>query len=784
MAELPFELTSVKWHQIRARLDIGEDAMFNLVRYPRGENPLDAEKNQLAFEAKGFHSIKKALISALGKRAYTALGLNASQLDELAWAQTVYKDDAAARDYLREKGFDEDVIEAVLLTSFDTFGNLSLMAMRKMIPHLEAGRRYDEAAIEAGYHHSNLSAGGEGATYLPKPDSDEILNPVVYRAVNQAVRMINAAIQYYGAPTAIHIELGTDLSRTLDERREEEKRIERNRKVNETDRAQYLENFGQEPRGQDYRKWRFYREQQGRCAYCQQPLDESRLPEANYVEIDHILPWSRSFDDSLVNKVLVHAGCNRNKGNRTPFEMYGSDEDSEAWRLLEAWASATVSLPRAKRDRLLRREFGKETASEFRDRHLNDTRYIARYLKKHVETHLKNGSGDGLMRAVVVSGRMTHFMRARWGLTKVRSESDLHHALDAAVVACCGRNMVQRVARWHKCKELKDYNGPVIDDGTGELLNSDEVRAAEARFPLPWPDFRHELLGRLDSNPEQYLERLPGYTEKHGPVRPVRVSRAPRIKGSGMVHKDKIRSLAPHLQQENEVRQASLKVKLSELNLKKLETMSGYNDPRNAALVQAIRERLEDFGGDGEKAFADSQPPLYMPAGKKCTTRNRPIVRTVKLVESQQSGLPVRGGIASNGDMPRIDIFTDRKKYFVVPVYVKDQGELPNRAVASGKPETEWEVMGEGHAFLFSLYRDSYMRITLKSKVWEGYFAGFDRSTGAIHLAAHDRSSEFGKDGLKRSIGIKTAVNLEKFHVDPLGRLSPVNAERRKPLPL
>jgi CRISPR-associated endonuclease Csn1 len=57
-----------------------------------------------------------------------------------------------------------------------------------------------------------------------------------------------------------------------------------------------------------------------------------------------------------------------------------------------------------------------------------------------------------------------------------------------------------------------------------------------------------------------------------------------------------------------------------------------------------------------------------------------------------------------------------------------------------------------------------------------------DRATGAVSLWAHDRNQAVGKDGLIRGIGIKTALSVEKFHVDMLGRLYPVKQETRQPL--
>jgi CRISPR-associated endonuclease Csn1 len=145
----------------------------------------------------------------------------------------------------------------------------------------------------------------------------------------------------------------------------------------------------------------------------------------------------------------------------------------------------------------------------------------------------------------------------------------------------------------------------------------------------------------------------------------------------------------------------------------------------------------------------------------------------------------VRCGIANNGDMLRIDIFTDGKKYYAVPLYVADavKMELPNRAVIASKPEEEWTLMDEHYRFLFSLHPNDWVRVKFKKDApKEGYFSGLDRSTGAISLWTHDRNQAAGKEGLLRGIGIKTALSVEKFHVDLLGRLYLVKQENRLPL--
>jgi len=357
----------------------------------------------------------------------------------------------------------------------------------------------------------------------------------------------------------------------------------------------------------------------------------------------------------------------------------------------------------------------------------------------------------------------------------------LHHALDAAVIAAANRKLVKRMADYSRQGELAQVREPYVDYETGEVIGKSELHHLEEKFPTPWPHFRQELLARLSPEPLSALSALPEYRAEIGQaLLPVRVSRAPTRRGLGSAHQETIRSVGKEGRLLKDGLSA-IKTPLSQLKLKDLENIEGAEDPRNAKLMQALRERLEAFGGDGAKAFSANQPPLFKPSGEG---KIAPIVRSVKLLTTQKSGLPVRNGVAANGGMLRVDIFTKGGKFYAVPLYVADavKADLPNRAVVAYKPEEEWPVMDDGYIFLFSLHPNDWVSIKLKEGNKSGYFSGMDRSTGAVSLWAHDRNQSVGKDGQLRGIGMKTALAIEKSHVDLLGRLHKVHHETRKPL--
>lgn len=759
--DLPFTQAKLTYKQLREKLKLDDQWRFNEQR--------DKPDTATFHEAKAFHALRRVYEKSGLKDQWKRDSQDSQRIDRLAYALSIYKEDDKSAQWMREQGIEDEVIAAALNQSFTGFIRLSLKALHKILPFMEQDKRYDEAVQLAGYkHHSHLGVSGKG-TSIKRFSKDLVKNTVVTRALNQARKVINAIIREHGMPSAIHIELARDIGRSFQERRDIESEQEKYRKYKEQDIKTFESNFGFTPKGSDLIQWRLYREQDGKCAYSLKPVDINRLFEDGYTEVDHALPRSRSFDNSMSNRVLVFTAENQNKGNQTPYEYLGGDEDSHRWRSFSAWVGSNPKFRARKKRTLLRKEFGGQASKEFRDRNLIDTSYIAKLLKQLIEQDLAMPSAG----CVTVSGQMTGFLRARWGLIKVREDGDKHHALDAAVVAACSRSLVKRITDYSRKRELKYVQRNYVDAETGEIVNVAALRQLENKFPLPWPAFRDELIARLSDTPAHYLERLPHYTpEQAQQVQAIRVSRAPTRKDTGEAHQGTIRS-AKHLDQQR----SSVRTPLVDLRTQDLERIVGYEDPRNQVFIQALTQRLAAHDGNGKKAF---ETPFYKP------TKNGeqgPSVKAVKLLTVHKSGIAVRDGVAANGSMVRTDIFSKDGQYFPVPIYASDavKSELPNRAATRGKPEEQWDVMDDSYTFLFSLHHNDWVEVRLKGKLVEGYFAGLNRSNGIIKVWKHDRDKSCGGNGYSET-GIKTALSFKKHHIDPLGRIYAARNESRKPL--
>ncbi len=782
------------YRQLRATLvkkgGLDDDFKFAGLSYgPDKDGKEKAPETAALVELNGWQEIRKAL-EACGlnaewkKMSREALAEGESGvLDEIAWVLSVYKEDDEVEGELKKLDLPNKtkVIEALLSIRFDKFSNLSFKALRNILPHMAKGLRYDEACKNAGYHHSMPNT-SQRQTLLPPlykgrdrkrntmlwdENMDMPRNPVVLRAINQARKVINAIVRQYGSPRAVHIELARDLGQPFDERRNVRDEQEKYRERKETARKHFCDSFGRVPTGKELEKWLLYKEQQGKCAYSLDPLALNRvIEEDNYVQIDHILPYSRSYDNSKNNRVLVLTRENQNKGGHTPYEYLDGEDDSLKWRNFRAFVESNPTYRQAKRGRLLRQNFGKKKAEGFRERNLNDTRYIARFLKNYIENHLllAEGKPGDVQPCVVLSGQLTAFLRHRWGLLKVRGDNDRHHALDAVVVAACSRGMVKRLADYSRNKE-REFSEP------------DAVQKLGHYFPRPWKHFRDEVNDRLNIKDSALLrekmEKLGTYSKTElEKLCPVFISRSPNRRKNGEIHEATVYAQPERLGKGY----ATKKIPLAKLRMKDMPTLV---DPhRNKQLYAAIRKRLEEHGGNAKKAFP-SDNPLRKP-GKN---GDGPVVCTVTGEIGKKTGIPIRGGLAKNGTMPRVDVFTKNSKFYVVPVYAHHRRKpLPDRAIVPYKDEEDWIPIDDGFDFMFSLYPNDFVEVKTRKGTKSGYFAGCNRTTGAINLWEHDRDVSVGKNGFHESIGIRTALSLRKFHVDVLGRRYLVQCENRKPL--
>ncbi len=453
-----------------------------------------------------------------------------------------------------EWGLTPDCAEQVANIAMpEGYGRLGRAALGKVVPMLRDGvsardgglMHFDEAVQAAGYkHHSDFRTGevfdeapyyGEVLDRYVAPVSansgsaDEkqfgrIANPTVHVGLNQLRRLLNAVIGAYGHPTEIVVELARELKQTWEERREATQRQTENQKKNERRKAD-LAAAGIAMTGDAMLRMRLWEElgeniADRKCVYTGEPVGIRRLFSAE-VEIEHILPFALTLDDSPSNLTVALRRANRDKGNRTPYDAFGDSPLPYDWDAIALRASA---LPRVKqwrfradamqmvRDRLLREETRLagslprdvladiEATGGFLARQLVDTAYLARVARQYLTSVVPAERGeDGVLRSNVwvIPGGMTGMLRRLWGINrwlwgnrpdardegpddwrgKLRTDHR-HHAVDAFVLTLVDRSLLQAIQR-----QSGQSGHRTIDDMPD---------------PLGWPRFREDLKDRFD----------------------------------------------------------------------------------------------------------------------------------------------------------------------------------------------------------------------------------------------------------------------------------------------
>ena len=783
------EKSDLRYSQIRKELGLSTKVLFNTLTYNNLDDLDSLEKKAKFNFLPAYHQMRKALDNV--QKNYIE-HLSIKTLNEIGKILSIYKGDGKRLEELQKLNLDNQVIEALLsISGLSKFCHLSLKALNKLIPFLEKGKIYNEACEAAGY---NFKAHDKGKKFflLPayKEEMDDITSPVARRAIAQAIKVINAIIREQGcSPVYINIELAREMAKAFDERFQIDKANKENQAKNERIMERIRNEFHQNnPTGMDLIKLKLWDEQDGRSPYSQKAIEIERLFEAGYVDIDHIVPYSISFDDSYKNKVLVFSNENREKGNRLPIPYLQKKYGKKAVDNFIIWTQNNIHNYQ-KRIKLLKPEITDEDKNKFKERNLQDTKTISRFLYNYINDYLLFAPSDTgkKKRVTAVNGAITAYLRKRWGINKVRADGDKHHAVDAVVIACTTDKLIKDLSSYSNNHELQytytEKESFLANSLTGEIIK---------RFPYPWDDFRQELMARLSVNPEAALRKLDliFYNDKDlGNIKPIFVSRMPRHKVTGAAHKATIKS-AKHLNSDGIV---IYKTDLSNLKLDKNNEIANYYEPQSDRLLySALKARLKAFNNKGKEAFAE---PFYKP---KADGTPGPLVKKVKVFEKSTLNVPVQQAtaVADNDSMVRVDVFkVEGDGYYLVPIYIADtlKKELPNKAIVAYKPYAEWPKMDDKN-FIFSLYPNDLVKFTHKKEVKFSkvnkdstladeillkeayvYYKSTNITTAAIGIITNDNTY------IVKSLGIKTLINLEKYQVDVLGNYTKIKKEVRQP---
>ena len=372
--------------------------------------------------------------------------------------------------------------------------NFSLKLMMELISELYATSE-EQMTILTRLGKQKSKETSKRTKYIDEKElTEEIYNPVVEKSVRQAIKIINEATKKYGIFDNIVIEMARE-----NNEEEAKKDYIKRQKANLDEKNAAMEKAAFQYNGKKElpdnvfhghkelaTKIRLWHQQGEKCLYTGKNIPISDLIQNQYkYEIDHILPLSLSFDDSLSNKVLVLATANQEKGQRTPFQALDSMDDAWSYHEFKSYVKDSKLLGNKKKEYLLTEEdISKiEVKQKFIERNLVDTRYSSRVVLNALQDFYKEHQFDTTIS--VVRGQFTSQLRRKWGLEKSR-ETYHHHAVDALIIAASSQ-----LRLWKKQNNpLISYTeGQFVDQETGEIISLSDDEYKELVFKAPYDHF-------------------------------------------------------------------------------------------------------------------------------------------------------------------------------------------------------------------------------------------------------------------------------------------------------
>ncbi|RDU64855.1 type II CRISPR RNA-guided endonuclease Cas9 [Helicobacter sp. MIT 14-3879] len=513
----------ISYKKLREILGLNEQITFKDNKLDYAKDMKEEQKVKL-IEFKNLKDFKKAIGGS-----FQAFGsfetFDRKELDLIATDIAVIK----SRENLAKKlenypSLTQEQRESLSELNFSKHINLSLRALEKILPFMREGLRYNEAVEKAGLQEHRKHK--QKSDFLPPLQDYEpyLANPVVERALSEYRKVLNALLRKYGQVHKIHLEFTREAKLSSKERQKYEKEQRENFARNQEAEKQ-CEAIGLPLNdAKNILKMKLWIEQRQLCAYSGEKITIEHLKDSTMLEIDHIYPYSRSYDDSYNNKVLCLARENQNKGNHTPFEAFG--KDTEKWDRILSLAS---KLPKPKYRRISNKQF-KDKEAGFLARNIVDTSYIARLASEYTKHSLNflplsedevmiTGEKDSKKHVEVVSGSLTATLRHYWGLGGKNGDKDrdnhLHHVVDAIIIAYTNAKVIKAFSDFRKLQEqnrAKFYAKEIAQ-------SKDKTKKG---FEPPCENFRNKIQEKVDS---------------------IFVSKPPRKRARGALHEETFYSL-------------------------------------------------------------------------------------------------------------------------------------------------------------------------------------------------------------------------------------------------
>lgn len=758
-------------------------------------------------ELTGYTKIRKEIIKNFGKEVWEQEKNNYDMLDEIVRILTNCKlNEDIVKEVQESNKIDNKYIETITnLPNFKDHLMISTTLIKQLIPLMKEGKRYDEAMKELNYDHANPNENlSKSDLLIPVNQEKDITNQRVIRSLTQSRKVLNAIIKKYGMPKIINIETARELAKTMQERKIIEKEQQNNYEENKKIKEELVETFPsvfssiEKVKSTDLLRYKLWKEQQEFCPYSLEKIKITDLFDKNTTQIDHILPYSRTFNDNYQNKTLVFTKCNQEKGNLTPYEWLSKQNEYDRFQTF----INNLPISERKKQNYLLKNLTPEIENEMRNQNLNDTKYISKKLVSLIKANLN------VEEVGAYSGSITGKLRAKWGLNglthsleskdyyikkntyeeiKKNRENHLHHAMDALVIASINKKLETRMMKYDKYKryinrktknqiesymyhnDVEKVDNEYFDLETGEIKTIDmqkyimELQQANEiietkkgynlLFPEPFKNFGEEVklfvYERDNTKQKKLLEETRKYTkEELEKITPIIPSFA-KNKEYGQLHAETYKGLKTI----NDTTYVTTRVAVNSKSFKykNLESII-EKDAGSKIIYETLKEWFENNSANPEKTNGEE---LFKKIGYPVNKLNNNPIKKVKL-QSEYNG---KGHIINNKSIVdkdtiyRVQIYKskeeqDDKLYFVgldlididkVKKYKKGKIEDFNLQLWWGQGNNNkmisYEKLLEEYILCQELKKTQLLRITKKDKTSGiGYLVGF--SSGMLEIGS------------------------------------------------
>ena len=594
------------------------------------------------------------------------------------------------------------------------------------------------------------------------------------------------------------------------------------------DIAERIAEYGLTPTKSRIQKYRLWQESAESCIYCGEHVDLVQFLRGEGIEVEHIIPRSILFDDSMSNKVCACRSCNQEKGNRFAMEYIQSKgwEQDYIERVDSLFQGKTISY--SKRQRLLM--LPKDLPEDFIERHLR----LSQYISREAQGILRKG-----IRLVSASeGGVTAKLRQLWGYDNILRDLNLdryrsmgetevvtvehrdgqrtderikdwskrkdhrHHAIDALVVACTRQSYIQRLNRVNAEADRQEMDAFIKEQQQVHKLSKKEKLSLLEHWLIRQPHFTtKEVMKHVE---EILISFRPGKRtvtrgrnvyKRSGKTDVQRDVLIPR----GALSEETIYGVIS-VDGENKV---VCKYPLQGLKAKDVDYIV------DKALQEVVRERISQYGE--KQAFAE---PLYLDEAK---TQE---VRSVRCFtgKDQSKLVPLRYnvegeavGFVAPGNNHHLALYKDddgnvvesivtfwqavERARYGLPIVVVNPREVMEKALAIPElPESVLKALPASNLRLMEVLRMNDMfLIGMKNGEIQAAIEGEDYPTLSRHLyrvqklATHDYVFRYhlettldGKDNVgeipksyrAQSLKAYVKLNPRKVKIDLLGRVS------------